>query len=76
MMSETRRQIFKTSVLSAFGLMLAGSLAKAATDLGGQLVLVRAKEGRTPVDVLLRFEPNGDISAFLVSPSPPFRVPV
>ena len=68
-MSETRRQLFKTSLLSVFGLALAGSLAKADTDLGGQLVLVRAVKDRNPVNVLLRFESGGDISAFVVEPS-------
>jgi|KBSMisStandDraft_5_1062788.scaffolds.fasta_scaffold64451_2 hypothetical protein len=51
-MAATRRDVFKTSVLSAFGLMAGGSSARAA-EFGTTKAVVRARFKNHDVDLLL-----------------------
>lgn len=62
-MTETRRQVFKTSVLSAFGLMATAMVAR-ASGIGAEYVVVRATDSKNHKrDLLLRVRPD-QIKAF------------
>lgn len=67
-MQETRRQLFKTSILSAFGLMAVTSVAKAAGS-GTNYAIARTTDinGQPTRDLLIQYDPSGAVSAFYIT---------
>ena len=66
-MSETRRQLFKTSILSVFGLMSASSIVK-ATGIKAEYIVARATKDGKNIDVLLQIR-RGKMGVSLIQPS-------
>jgi hypothetical protein len=71
-MAETRREVFKSSILSAFGLMAVATVAKASRS-STEFVLVRAKNSSgMATDILLSVREDR-IRALEIKPAPQGR---
>lgn len=69
-MQETRRQLFKTSILSVFGLIAAPAIAEAAGTVAEYSVArAKSKNKNVDCDILFQSGPTGDVLAFYITPS-------
>jgi len=77
-MSETRRQLFKTSVMSAFGLMAGSAIAHATCALP-EYIIVRATAdpaGHTQLPLFVQTDAECFVQAFAISPINPILHPL